>query len=175
MGNNNKKKTLIKKQSSYISTQEFVDKFTAAFTDILRYTLIAVEHHSKEEYTAKVIIKPLVLGGDLVKPTSLADTYSVGPLTSEVFYGIISEAHLKARQQLDSLSSRTSFTTTPIGTAPPNVIIQSEEKNNNNKRYWKLKDRKERKRFQAKLHIPADAHAQEFKIITKGKALKIYG
>ncbi|GBC30332.2 hypothetical protein GLOIN_2v1784074 [Rhizophagus irregularis DAOM 181602=DAOM 197198] len=106
MGNNNKKKTLIKKQSSYISTQEFVDKFTAAFTDILRYTLIAVEHHSKEEYTAKVIIKPLVPGGDLVKPTSLADTYSVGPLTSEVFYGIISEAHLKARQQLDSLSSR---------------------------------------------------------------------
>ncbi|PKY59565.1 hypothetical protein RhiirA4_482401 [Rhizophagus irregularis] len=67
--------------------------------------LIAVKHHPKDEYTAKVI-KPLVLGGDLVKPTSLADTYPIGPITSEVFYGIISGVRLKAHQQLDSLSSR---------------------------------------------------------------------
>ncbi|PKY61827.1 hypothetical protein RhiirA4_487353 [Rhizophagus irregularis] len=106
MGKNNKKsKTSVKKPSSYIPTQEFVDKFTAAFQDILRHMLTAVEYHSKEEYTAKVI-KPLVSGGDLVKPVTLADTYNVGPLTSEVFYGIISGARLKARQQLDSLSSR---------------------------------------------------------------------
>jgi hypothetical protein len=105
MGNSKKNKTSVKKQSSYIPTQEFVDKFTAAFTDILRHMLIAVEHHSKDEYTAKVT-KPLVSGGDLVKSTSLADTYNVGPLTSEAFYGIISGARLKARQQLDSLSSR---------------------------------------------------------------------
>ncbi|PKY54418.1 hypothetical protein RhiirA4_473225 [Rhizophagus irregularis] len=107
MGNNSKKnnKTSVKKQSSYIPTQEFVDKFTAAFQDILRHMLTAVEYHSKEEYTAKVV-KPLVSGGDLAKPVSLADTYNVGPLTSEVFYGIVSGACLKARQQLDSLSSR---------------------------------------------------------------------
>ncbi|CAB4440722.1 unnamed protein product [Rhizophagus irregularis] len=105
MGNNKKNKTSVKKQSSYIPTQEFVDKFTAAFTYILRHMLLALEHHSKDEYTAKVI-KPLVPGGDLVKPTSLADTYNVGPLTSDIFYGIISGARLKARQQLDFLSSR---------------------------------------------------------------------
>ncbi|PKY59731.1 hypothetical protein RhiirA4_430631 [Rhizophagus irregularis] len=100
MGNKNKnKKTLVKKPSSYIPTQEFVDKFIAAFTDILRHMLMAVEYHSKEEYTAKVTIKPLISGGDLVKPISLADTYPVGP-TSEVFYGIISGIRLKAPKTL---------------------------------------------------------------------------
>ncbi|PKY59511.1 hypothetical protein RhiirA4_482305 [Rhizophagus irregularis] len=326
MGNNKKKnnKTSVKKQSSYIPTQEFVDKFTAAFTDILRNMLLAVEHHSKDEYTAKVI-KPMVPEGDLVKPLSLADSYPKGPITSEVFYGIISGARLKARQQLDFLSSRyqnslpmlakklqpqqgmkgkqkdqsnqhvsietyanpvidenmnidefadpnstesqpnqegtfgstqsTSSKSTPIGTSPPNVITQSKEQNkkskvtrltlNNNyvhttqqgqvrtimiydlpsawsyddilnklsawgkvleisfkpqhkyqsvwvkmilrplidtdfvmktwwqklgdvyvrwySGHWKLKDRKERERFQAKLHIPTDASDANFK------------
>jgi hypothetical protein len=42
----------------------------------------------------------------VVKPSSLSETYPQGPLSSAVFYGIISGARLKARQQLDSLSSR---------------------------------------------------------------------
>ncbi|PKY55446.1 hypothetical protein RhiirA4_474907 [Rhizophagus irregularis] len=288
MGKNSKKnKTSVKKDSSYITIQEFVDKFTAAFQDILRHMLTAVEYHPKDEYTAKVI-KPLVPGGDLVKPVSLADTYSVGPITSEVFYGIISGARLKARQQLDSLSSRyqnslpmlakklqsqqekkgkqkdqsnqhvsietyanpvidesmnidesadpniavsqpnqegnigstssTSFTTTPIDTSLLNDETRMEEKikkskvtqltlNNNVVHttqqgqtkmilrplldtefivsktwchilgdvyvrwfpgYWKLKDRKERERFQAKINIPNDALDKQYNSYSKG-------
>jgi hypothetical protein len=102
MGKNNKKNN---KKSSYIPTQEFVDKFTEAFIHTARKVLIGLKYHPKD-FTVKVI-KPEVPGGDLVKPSSLAEKeLQHGPLTSEVFYGIISVARLKARQQLDSLSSR---------------------------------------------------------------------
>ncbi|PKY50578.1 hypothetical protein RhiirA4_467131 [Rhizophagus irregularis] len=202
MGNNKKNKKTPVNISSHIPTQEFVEKFTAAFTDILRNILSSAQHYSNEEFTAKVT-KKLVPGGDLVRPATHADTFPIGPLTAEVFYGIISGARLKARQQLDSLSLRyqnslpalakklqpqhsakgkqkdqsnqhvststyvnpvidesmnideiadpsiaasqpnqegnlgstqsTSSTTTPIGTSPPNVITQSEDKNKKSK------------------------------------------
>ena len=54
MGNKNKKSsTSVKKQSSYIPVQEFVDKFTASFEEILRRLLLASETHTSKEYTAK--------------------------------------------------------------------------------------------------------------------------
>ncbi|PKY55528.1 hypothetical protein RhiirA4_475057 [Rhizophagus irregularis] len=102
MGKSNKKNN---KKSSYIPTQEFVDKFTEALIHTTRKILLGLKYHPKE-FTAKVL-KPEVPGGDLVKPSSLAEKeLQYDPLTSEIFYGIISEARLKARQQLDSLSSR---------------------------------------------------------------------
>ncbi|PKY55908.1 hypothetical protein RhiirA4_475747 [Rhizophagus irregularis] len=101
MGNNKKKS---KKQSSYIPTQEFVDKFTQDLIYTARSVLAGLEYHPTD-FTEKVL-KPKVPGGDLVKPSSYSDKEPHGPLTSEVFYGIISVARAKARQQLDSLSSR---------------------------------------------------------------------
>ncbi|CAB4430787.1 unnamed protein product [Rhizophagus irregularis] len=102
MGKSNKKNN---KKSSYIPTQEFVDKFTEALIHTTRKILLGLKYHPKE-FTAKVL-KPEVPGGDLVKPSSLAEKeLQYDPLTSEIFYGIISVARLKARQQLDSLSSR---------------------------------------------------------------------
>ncbi|CAB4431895.1 unnamed protein product [Rhizophagus irregularis] len=318
-GNNKKNKKASVNISSQIPTQEFVEKFTAAFTDILRTVLSSAQHYSKDEFTAKVT-KKLVPGGDLVRPATHADTFPIGPLTAEVFYGIISGARLKARQlrgldkqpyrqQLDSLSSRyqnslpalakklqpqhstkgkqkdqsnlhvststyanpvidesmnidesadpsiavsqpnqegnlgstqsTSSTTTPIGTSPPNVITQSEEKNKKSKitrltlnnnvvhdsqqgqvleisfkpqhkyqsvwtkmilrpiidtdfvmrtwyqklddldvrwypGHWKLKDRKERERFQAKLTIPSDASDNQLKNYWNGQTFEIF-
>ncbi|PKY55489.1 hypothetical protein RhiirA4_474979, partial [Rhizophagus irregularis] len=80
MGKNNKKNN--KKQSSYIPTQEFVDKFTEALIHTTRKILVGLEYHPKD-FTAKVL-KPEVPGGDLVKPRSLAEKeLQYGPLTSE--------------------------------------------------------------------------------------------
>ncbi|PKY27377.1 hypothetical protein RhiirB3_390250 [Rhizophagus irregularis] len=109
MGNKNKKNN---KQSSYIPTQEFVDNFTHALIHTLRNMLAGIKYHPKD-FTAKVL-KPLVPGGDLVKPASLADKEQHGPLTSE-------EGNLRSTQS-------TLSTTTPIGTSPLNDITQSEEK-----------------------------------------------
>ncbi|CAB4419712.1 unnamed protein product [Rhizophagus irregularis] len=98
MGNNKKKnKTTVKKQSSYIPTQEFVDKFTTDLIILMRSMLTGLEYHPKD-FTEKVL-KLAVPGGDLVKPSSLSDKSPHGPLTSEVFYGVISVARAKARQQ----------------------------------------------------------------------------
>ncbi|CAB4424216.1 unnamed protein product [Rhizophagus irregularis] len=102
MGNNKKKNN--KKQSSYIPTQEFVDKFTQDLIYTARSVLAGLEYHPND-FTEKVL-KPKIPGGDLVKLSSYSDKEPHGPLISEVFYGIISVARAKARQQLDSLSSR---------------------------------------------------------------------
>ncbi|PKY59144.1 hypothetical protein RhiirA4_514414 [Rhizophagus irregularis] len=119
MGKNNKKNN--KKKSSYIPTQEFVDKFTEALIHTTRKILLGLEYHPKD-FTAKVL-KPEVPGGDLVKPRSHAEKeLQYGPLTSEVFHG-----------------------------------------------HWKLKDRKERERFQAKIHIPTDASEHDFNNYYKGQ------
>ncbi|CAB4422661.1 unnamed protein product [Rhizophagus irregularis] len=203
MGQNKKKsKTSVAKQSSHIPTQEFVDKFTDAFKLILRDLLLSVEDHPND-FSTKVL-KPLLAGGDVVKPSTFGEKNTqYGPVSGDIFHGILSVARAKARQQLDSLSSRyqnslpslakklqpqqnkkgkqkdqsnqhvsietyanpvidesmnidesadpsiavsqpnqegnlrstqsTSSTTTPIGTSPPNVITQSEDKTKKSK------------------------------------------
>ncbi|CAB4414801.1 unnamed protein product [Rhizophagus irregularis] len=78
MGNNKKKNN---KQSSYIPTQEFVDKFTQELIYTARSVLAGLEYHPKD-FTEKVL-KPKVPGGDLVKPSSLSDKDPHGSLTSE--------------------------------------------------------------------------------------------
>ncbi|PKY57085.1 hypothetical protein RhiirA4_428726 [Rhizophagus irregularis] len=40
--------------------------------------------------------------------------------------------------------------------------------------HWKLKDRKERERFQAKLHIPSDAPDEKFANFQNGKPLDVF-
>ncbi|PKY61577.1 hypothetical protein RhiirA4_486744 [Rhizophagus irregularis] len=82
MGNNKKKnKTSVKKLSSYIPTQEFVDKFTQDLIHAVRSALVGLEYYP-DNYTEKVI-KPKVPGGDLVKPSSYSDKSPHGPLSSE--------------------------------------------------------------------------------------------
>ncbi|PKY56064.1 hypothetical protein RhiirA4_476073 [Rhizophagus irregularis] len=106
MGQNKKKsKTSVAKQSSHIPTQEFVDKFTDAFKLILRDLLLSVEDHPND-FSTKVL-KPLLAGGDVVKPSTFGEKNTqYGPVSGDIFHGILSVARAKARQQLDSLSSR---------------------------------------------------------------------
>ncbi|PKK59423.1 hypothetical protein RhiirC2_794858 [Rhizophagus irregularis] len=148
MGNNKiKKKTSVNKQSSYILTQEFVDKFTDAFIHILRNMLVAVELHPKN-YTEK-FIKLLIPGGDLVKHLSHSDIFQQGPITSErhIYANPVIDESMNIDESADlsitvsqpnqegnlKSTQSTSSSSTPTGTFPSNVIIQSEEQNKKSK------------------------------------------
>ncbi|PKY45033.1 hypothetical protein RhiirA4_419516 [Rhizophagus irregularis] len=78
MGKSNKNNN--NNKSSYIPTQEFVDKFTEALIHITRKMLIGLEYHQKD-FTAKVL-KPEVPGGDL--EGNLRSTQSTSSTTTPI-------------------------------------------------------------------------------------------
>ncbi|PKC00527.1 hypothetical protein RhiirA5_382389 [Rhizophagus irregularis] len=104
MGPKNRKAKYI----PYIPVDEYIINFTDQFRRMMSHFLTQSEIYTSSELYNTHITKSFLGWQDITEPRNAAENSSefTGPLRPEVFFGIVSAATAKARQELEKITTR---------------------------------------------------------------------
>ncbi|CAG8713866.1 4954_t:CDS:2 [Rhizophagus irregularis] len=104
MGPKNRKAKYI----PYIPVDEYIINFTDQFRRMMSHFLTQSEIYTSSELYQTHVTKSLLGWQDIIEPCNAAENSSefTGPLRPEVFFGIVSAATAKARQELEKITTR---------------------------------------------------------------------